>query len=94
MPVAEYSHSNGCSVTGGYVYRGARYPRLDGLYFFADYCSGIVWTVERNQAGAWETVERTRVDLQPSSFSEDQGGELYLVGHNDGIIYHLTFTIS
>ncbi len=94
MPVAEYSHSNGCSVTGGYVYRGARYARLDGLYFFADYCNGIVWTVDRNQAGAWETVERTRVDLQPSSFGEDQAGELYLVGHTDGTIYRLTFTIS
>jgi glucose/arabinose dehydrogenase len=92
MPVAEYDHSKGCSVTGGYVYRGARYPWLDGLYFFADYCSGIVWTLDRNPSGAWEMVERARVSFQPSSFGQDQAGELYLVGHNDGTVYHLVST--
>ena len=92
MPVAEYDHSKGCSVTGGYVYRGARYPWLDGLYFFADYCSGIVWTLDRNPSEAWEMVERARVSFQPSSFGQDQAGELYLVGHNDGTVYHLVST--
>jgi glucose/arabinose dehydrogenase len=92
MPVAEYDHSQGCSVTGGYVYRGARYPWLDGLYFFADYCSGIVWSLDRNPAGAWEMVERARVSFQPSSFGQDQAGELYLVGLNDGTVYHLVST--
>ncbi len=92
LPVAEYDHSRGCSVTGGYVYRGARYPWLDGLYFFADYCSGIVWTLNRNPPGAWEMVERTRLSFQPSSFGQDPAGELYLVGHDDGTIYRLVST--
>ena len=92
MPVAEYDHSKGCSVTGGYVYRGARYPWLDGLYFFADYCSGIVWSLDRNPSGAWEMAERARVSFQPSSFGQDQAGELYLVGLNDGTVYHLVST--
>ncbi len=42
LPVYDYSHSEGCSVTGGYVYRGAAIPALDGAYLFADYCSGVV----------------------------------------------------
>jgi glucose/arabinose dehydrogenase len=92
MPVADYDHGQGCSVTGGYVYRGAQYPWLDGLYVFADYCSGIVWTLDRNPSGAWEMVERIRVGFQPSSFGQDQAGELYLVGHNDGTIYRLVST--
>jgi glucose/arabinose dehydrogenase len=92
MPVAEYSHSDGCSVTGGYVYRGVQYPWLDGLYFFADYCSGKLWTLSRDPSGAWEKVERAQVDSQPSSFGEDQAGELYLVGHGDGTIYRLVST--
>ena len=44
MPVYEYSHDDGCSVTGGYVYRGERVPAAVGRYFFGDYCSGTVWS--------------------------------------------------
>jgi hypothetical protein len=79
-------------VTGGDVYRGVQYPWLDGLYFFADYCSGKLWTLSRDPSGAWEKVERAQVDSQPSSFGEDQAGELYLVGHGDGTIYRLVST--
>ena len=43
LPVLEYSHSFGCSVTGGYRYRGQLYPQLDGIYFYSDLCSGIIW---------------------------------------------------
>ena len=42
-PVAEYEHANGCSVTGGYVYRGEEQPAMQGIYFYGDYCSGRVW---------------------------------------------------
>ncbi len=92
LPVAEYIHGSGCSITGGYVYRGAAYPWLDGVYFFADYCSGIVWSLERAASGEWEMRERIRANFNVSSFGEDQDGELYLVGHDDGAIYRLTST--
>ena len=93
LPVLEYDHGSGCSVTGGYVYRGARYPWLDGLYLFADYCTGLTWSAARNTSGAWEMTERMRVNFQTSSFGQDRAGELYLVGHNDGTIYRLVSTL-
>ncbi len=92
LPVGEYGREGGCSVTGGYVYRGSAYPWLDGLYFFADYCSGIVWSLERSGADEWEMAQQMDVDFTVSSFGEDRAGELYLVGHNDGTIYRLTST--
>ena len=91
-PVAEYDHGFGCSITGGYVYRGAAYPWLNGLYFFADYCSGIVWSLERDASGRWNMVEQMRVGFNVSSFGEDEAGGVYLAGHDDGTIYRLTST--
>ncbi len=46
QPVHEYSHNDGCSVTGGYVYRGRAIPRIAGRYFFGDYCSGDIWSLQ------------------------------------------------
>ena len=79
LPVVEYSHSEGCSVTGGYVYRGAALPSLQGRYFYADYCGGWVRSL-RMQGGA--AVEQTEwPELEPggsiTSFGEDSAGELY-----------------
>jgi glucose/arabinose dehydrogenase len=94
LPVLEYDHGAGCSVTGGYVYRGAKYPWLDGLYLFADYCTGLTWSAERNTSGAWEMTERMHLNFQTSSFGQDRAGELYLVGHNNGTIYRLVSTLQ
>jgi len=93
LPVLEYNHQSGCSITGGYVYRGSKYPWLDGLYLFADYCTGITWSAERNASGAWEMTERMRASFQVSSFGQDRAGELYLLGHNSGTIYRLVSTL-
>ena len=46
LPVLEYSHADGCSITGGYVYRGSAIPEIQGLYFYADYCDGWVRSFE------------------------------------------------
>ncbi len=89
-PIAVYSHDLGCSVTGGYVYRGKQYPWLVGQYIFADYCSGIVWATSRDANGKWNTRQVTTFDDTISSFGEDEAGELYVVGHNSGTIYQLT----
>lgn len=89
MPVLEYSHDVGCSITGGYVYRGARLPELNGYYFYGDYCNGIVWAAYRTPEGSWQTSVFMDTDFVISSFGEDQDGELYLVDYKTGI-YRLT----
>jgi len=73
LPVAEYSHSLGCSITGGYVYRGS-HRDLQGLYVYGDFCSGRIWTMNANGTG--ETVRRD-TSLSISSFGESETGELY-----------------
>ncbi|HEX5724858.1 MAG TPA: PQQ-dependent sugar dehydrogenase [Longimicrobiaceae bacterium] len=88
-PVLEYSHSDGCSVTGGYVYRGRAIPGLRGHYFYADYCNG--WIRSFRYAGGtvsdrheWELGNVGNI----SSFGEDADGELYVVSHA-GAVYKL-----
>ena len=85
LPIAEYSHSLGCSVTGGFVYRGTTQPDLVGEYVFADYCSGRIWTVP---AAGTATTQRRQVSLNISSFGESEGGELYAT-HLGGALYRV-----
>lgn len=88
FPAYEYSHDDGCSVTGGYVYRGSRIPAAQGRYFFGDYCSGTVWSlVIRNGKASDVRRHSFRVDSL-ASFGEGVGGQLYLVS-NEGTIYRL-----
>jgi len=76
MPIAEYSHAGGqCSVTGGYVYRGARIPALSGFYVFGDNCAGRIWTLVKF-GGRWRLALMQDTSLQISSFGEDDSGEL------------------
>lgn len=82
LPIAEYDHSLGCSVTGGYVYRGATLAdTLDGVYLYGDYCSGRVWAAYRSPQGAWNSDVFLQTGLQISSFGEDEAGELYIVDY-------------
>jgi glucose/arabinose dehydrogenase len=89
LPVAEYSHSQGCSVTGGFVYRGRQFPSLDGIYFYSDYCSGRIWAMARDGQGAWRTAEVGQANIQPSTFGEDESGELYLADLREGRLYQV-----
>ncbi|MDE2990047.1 MAG: PQQ-dependent sugar dehydrogenase [Chloroflexota bacterium] len=77
-PVAVYGRDGGCSVTGGYVYRGSAYPALAGAYVFGDYCSGNVWTLRRDAAGTWQMRLQGELDARITSFGEDEAGELYI----------------
>lgn len=89
IPVADYTHAQGgCSVTGGYVYRGAQFPALDGVYFFGDYCSGFIWALHATEDGAWRRDRVLQSGLTISSFGEDEAGELY-VTDLDGGLYRL-----
>lgn len=88
-PFAEYSHAEGgCSVTGGYVYRGEMLTDLTGVYLFADYCSGLVWSSYRDAADIWQTNLFLDTGMTVSSFGEDEAGELYVIDHS-GSIYRL-----
>jgi len=87
---------DGCSVTGGYVYRGSNLPQFYGTYFFADYCSGNIWTFREEDGVAEQFQNRTdEISLGGgyvinfiSSFGEDNNGELYIVDYN-GAIYKI-----
>ena len=79
FPIAEYSSSSNtsnCSITGGYVYRGSDYPNMDGLYFFADVCSGLIGTVD----GSGNLTEHGNFGGAWVSFGVDVNKELYIVG--------------
>jgi glucose/arabinose dehydrogenase len=91
-PVAEYAHSLGCSVTGGFVYRGERLPAWQGVYLFGDVCSGFVWGLVRGADGDWQNQRLFETGFSVTSFGEDEGGEIYLVNgpySGDGSIYRL-----
>jgi glucose/arabinose dehydrogenase len=89
MPIFEYDHTQGCSVTGGYVYRGDRFPALRGNYFFADYCLGTIWRLAPDGNGRWAPAMLLDSELVISSFGEDVNGELYVTDHARGAIYRL-----
>ena len=82
-PEAEYHHSVGCSVTGGYVYRGSAIPELDGVYVFGDYCSGRIWGFSSWGWGIIDQLEDTTLNIV--SFAEDEDGELLIVNYGGGI---------
>jgi glucose/arabinose dehydrogenase len=88
-PVVEYNHAGGhCSITGGFVYRGQALPAWQGVYIYADYCSGVVWGLVHTASGDWQSQQLFDLPVSISSFGVDQQGELYAVGQ-EGIIYRL-----
>ena len=91
MPVVEYTHGEGCSVTGGVVYSGCRMPDLVGTYFYGDFCTAFVRsfrlvggtaTEERDWTSGMGGLDRI------SSFGNDDEGEVYVVDY-DGEVYRL-----
>ncbi|MDX6411674.1 MAG: hypothetical protein QOE91_1190 [Gaiellaceae bacterium] len=90
MPVAEYAHSvGGCSITGGYVYRGSQIASLQGRYVYGDYCTGKIWSLVI-QGGKAADVRQEAINVKSlSSFGVDARGELYAVSL-DGTVYAVT----
>jgi glucose/arabinose dehydrogenase len=87
MPILEYSHSEGVSVTGGYVYRSSAIPTLQGVYFYADFGFGTIWAAIPNEDGSWQSQEFMRnTGYTISSFGEDEAGELYIVNYTGTIV--------
>jgi glucose/arabinose dehydrogenase len=92
LPIVEYGHTAGCSVTGGYVYRGAAFPMLKGGYFFSDFCSGIIWTISSTASSPATRVVLLNSGLTISSFGQDDAGELYVADWSGGHIYKIIGT--
>lgn len=88
LPIFEYDHSLGCSITGGYVYRGQLFPEMAGNYFASDYCSGMFWRLFK-EGDTWVQDMLLDSDLIVSSFGEDVNGELYALNYWSGGIYQL-----
>jgi glucose/arabinose dehydrogenase len=94
-PLIDYSHSEGCSIAGGYVYRGKALPQLNGMYFYSDFCTAILRSFRVTDAKAGKIADHWdwKPALDPestlakvSSFGEDQDGELYVVTHEGPIL--------
>ena len=80
LPVVEYSHAEGCSITGGFVYRGTQIPELQGHYFYSDWCSGFLRSFFLSTGAV--TNQRNWGIASPgnvTSFGRDSSGELYVL---------------
>ena len=91
-PVYEYPHSDvtgDCSITGGFIYRGKRYPSLNGKYFFADYCSGIIRTLTMNDGSVSGQDVLNGDDFAYTSFGEDKNRELFITNYVTGSVYRI-----
>jgi glucose/arabinose dehydrogenase len=87
LPVMEYPHDFGCSVTGGYVYRGEGMPDLQGQYLFADFCSGLLWSGSSDDGETWTMSAPVGTGLGISTFGEDADGNLYVTDLGGGGVY-------
>jgi glucose/arabinose dehydrogenase len=96
-PVHVYATSSGfgqgCSITGGFVYRGCDYPEFYGKYIYGDYCSSRIWALTNNGDGTFSNQELLNYDnFEISSFGEDVNGEIYMAAISEGRIYRVTET--
>ncbi len=93
LPVAEYANAGatGCSITGGFVYRGFNYPELYGRYLYTDYCTGLLWSLVPDGNGGWtKTQIADLLNNQLVSFGENKNGELFALGNSNGNVYRVT----
>ena len=87
-PITGYPHSQGTSVTGGFVYRGTTASDLQGVYLYGDFVSGKIWGLRRNGA-RWESQLLLDTDFLISTFGEDSAGNLYITDFSKGTLYRL-----
>ena len=84
LPILEYGRGEGCSVTGGYVFRG-RSPGTRGMYIYGDFCSGTIWFAAPDEEGRWTNRLEIQSGLSISSFGEAANGEIYVAGYGGTI---------
>ncbi len=85
FPIWIYDHSQGCSVTGGYVYRGLALPEWFGVYIYGDYCTGNIWGLLQNPDGSWRNEWLFKLPAYITSFGQDEAGEIYLASITGGV---------
>lgn len=89
FPVVEYDHNDGrCSITGGYAYRGQKYPALDGKYLYGDYCNGELYWAEKKDT-KWQPTLAAKTPYKFSTFGEDSQGEVYVADFGTGSLYQI-----
>ena len=91
LPILVYDHTVGCSVTGGYRYRGSKNPALDGFYLYGDYCTGLIWGAQEDGLSGWNTTVLLDTNFLISTFGEDESGEIYFAHLSaiNGAIYQV-----
>jgi len=91
LPILVYDHGVGCSVTGGYRYRGSKNPNLTGLYLYGDFCTGLIWGAQEDGLGGWNTPVLLDTNFSISTFGEDESGEIYFahLSATNGAIYQV-----
>jgi glucose/arabinose dehydrogenase len=90
FPILEYSHLLGCSVTGGFRYRGALLADHIGTYFFADYCTGRIWGATQDAQGEWTATQLLVTNVTVTTFGESSNGEIVLSHYGaNGQLYRL-----
>jgi glucose/arabinose dehydrogenase len=86
LPIAEYSHSEGEAVIGGYVYKGSGIPSLVGTYILGDYISGAIWGLKETTPGSWTRSRLLSTQRNISSFGQDAAGEVYVLDYSGNIL--------
>lgn len=89
LPIDDYDRTVGITVIGGYVYRGTKFPRMQGIYFFADFGPAKFFTLVEDPPGTWTRTTVLTPVMAVSSFGEDEEGELYACDFQHGVIVHL-----
>jgi glucose/arabinose dehydrogenase len=84
-PIVEYSHSDGCSISGGVVVRDPALPAWQGVYLYGDFCSGSVWGLRRQPDGSWLNHLLFQTSANITGFSTDTAGHVYLIDRNGGL---------
>lgn len=98
LPIVDYDHGQGCSVTGGYLYRGSAVPELklasppaaglfNGVYVYGDFCSGTIWRISATASGGVSNSVLLSSGLRITTFGEDENGEIYVADAGTGKIY-------
>ena len=95
LPIIEYSHTLGCSITGGFRYRGGLLNGYAGTYFFSDLCGARIWTATPTPDGTWSATVQLQTSLVITTFSEDAAGELYVSHYGvNGGLYRIVSAVS